>query len=85
LKDLRAIPFVGSWSQLKQNVPGYYGVGAALSELDKKGKMGELKALYQSSLFFRTLIDNCEMAMKKCFFPLTTFLAEDPSMARSGV
>ena len=27
LKDLRAIPFVGAWSQLKQNVTGYYGVG----------------------------------------------------------
>ena len=30
LKDLRAIPFVGAWSQLKQNVTGYYGVGTAL-------------------------------------------------------
>jgi len=28
--DLRAIPFVGSWSQLKQNVPGFYGVGTDL-------------------------------------------------------
>lgn len=78
LKDLRAIPFVGSWSQLKQNVPGYYGVGTALQALDKEGKMGALKALYKSSLFFKTLIDNCEMAMKKCFFPLTAFLANDP-------
>ena len=34
LKDLRAIPFVGAWSQLKQNVPGFYGVGAALKKLD---------------------------------------------------
>ena len=78
LKDLRAIPFVGSWSQLKQNVPGYYGVGAALQALDKQGKMNDLKALYRSSLFFKTLMDNCEMAMKKCFFPLTAFLADDP-------
>ena len=38
LKDLRAIPFAGSWSQLKQNVTGYYGVGAALKEMEKKGK-----------------------------------------------
>ena len=36
LKDLRAIPFVGAWSQLKQNVPGYYGVGTALQELDQR-------------------------------------------------
>jgi phosphoenolpyruvate carboxylase len=78
LKDLRAIPFVGAWSQLKQNVTGYYGVGTALQILDKKGKTPELRQLYQNSLFFRTLIDNCEMAMKKCFFPLTEFLSQDP-------
>jgi len=78
LKDLRAIPFVGAWSQMKQNVTGYYGVGAALQELDKKGRLNEVKELYKNSLFFKTLIDNCEMAMKKCFFPLTAFLSEHP-------
>jgi phosphoenolpyruvate carboxylase len=76
LKDLRAIPFVGAWSQLKQNVPGFYGVGTALQAMDKKRKFGDVKKLYQSSLFFKTLMDNCEMAMKKCFFPLTAFLSE---------
>ncbi|HPG11643.1 MAG TPA: phosphoenolpyruvate carboxylase [Chitinophagaceae bacterium] len=78
LKDLRAIPFVGAWSQLKQNVTGYYGVGTALKKAYDQGKMGELKQLYKESLFFRTLIDNCEMAMKKCFFPLTAFLSKHP-------
>lgn len=78
LKDLRAIPYVGAWSQLKQNVTGYYGVGAALQQLEKKGKWSEVKRLYQRSLFFKTLMDNCEMAMKKCFFPLTEFLSRHP-------
>jgi phosphoenolpyruvate carboxylase len=78
IKDLRAIPFVGSWSQLKQNVTGYYGVGTALQILDKKGRMQEVKDLYNNSLFFRTLMDNCEMSMKKCFFPLTSFLSNHP-------
>ena len=78
LDSLRAIPFAGSWSQIKQNVPGYYGVGSALQAMDKKGKLAEVKQLYQTSLFFKTLMDNCEMAMKKCFFPLTAFLANDP-------
>ncbi|MDZ4793157.1 MAG: phosphoenolpyruvate carboxylase [Bacteroidota bacterium] len=76
LKDLRAIPFAGSWSQLKQNVTGYYGVGSALKEMEKKGKLLELQKLYHQSLFFRTLLDNCEMAMMKSFFPLTAFLAK---------
>lgn len=78
LKDLRAIPFVGAWSQLKQNVTGYYGVGTALQQLDQKGRLQEVRTLYQQSLFFKTLMDNCEMAMKKCYFPLTAHLADDP-------
>ena len=75
LKDLRAVPFAGSWSQLKQNVTGYYGVGSALKEMEKQGKLLELQKLYHQSLFFKTLLDNCEMAMMKSFFPLTAFLA----------
>ena len=77
LNDLRAIPFVGAWSQLKQNISGYYGVGTALEKLDKEGKFPSVKQLYSSSIFFKTLMDNCEMAMKKCFFPLTEYLAND--------
>ena len=76
LKDLRAIPFAGSWSQLKQNVTGYYGVGSALKQMEKQGKLLQLQKLYHQSLFFRTLLDNCEMAMMKSFFPLTAFLAK---------
>ena len=71
LKDLRAIPFVGAFSQLKQNVTGYYGVGSALLEMEKKGKWKQTKNLYSNSPYFKTLLDNSEMAMKKCFFPLT--------------
>ncbi|MET0242124.1 MAG: phosphoenolpyruvate carboxylase [Flavitalea sp.] len=75
LKDLRAIPYVASWSQLKQNVTGYFGLGTALEQLEKAGKFAELKELYKTSLYFKTLLDNSEMAMKKCYFPLTEHLA----------
>ena len=81
LKDLRAIPYVGAWAQLKQNVTGYFGVGTALQEIDKQGKFGALKVLYNNSLFFKTLLDNCEMSMKKTFFPLTEFLSKDEKYA----
>jgi len=77
LKDLRAIPYVGAWAQLKQNVTGYYGVGAALAAMEKAGKFSQVKELYRNSLFFRTLVDNCEMSMKKCYFPLTEYLSKD--------
>ncbi|MBV7533844.1 phosphoenolpyruvate carboxylase [Chitinophaga sp. sic0106] len=78
LNDLRAVPYVGAWSQLKQNVPGYYGVGSALQQLDEQGKWEALEHLYKHSLFFRTLLDNCEMAMKKSYFPLTAYLSKHP-------
>jgi phosphoenolpyruvate carboxylase len=76
-EDLRAIPFVGSWAQMKQNIPGFYGVGSAISELKKDGKMPELKKLYEQSLFFRTLLANSMMSLTKSYFPATAYLAKD--------
>jgi phosphoenolpyruvate carboxylase len=77
-EDLRAIPFVGSWAQMKQNIPGFYGVGTAISALEKEGGMGELKKLYQDSLFFRTLLSNSMQSLKKCFYPATAYLKDNP-------
>ena len=78
LDDLRAIPFVGAWSQLKQNLTGYYGVGTALAQMEDECKWEEVCTFYENSLFFRALINNCEMAMMKCYFPLTAHLAGHP-------
>ncbi len=77
LKNLRAIPFAGAWSQLKQNVPGFFGVGSALKKMEYIGRFEEVQQLYGSSLFFKTLIDNCEMALSKSYFPLTAYIADD--------
>ena len=78
LTDLRAIPFVGAWSQLKQNVPGYYGVGTALQKMEAVGRLEEVTEMYRNNAFFKALMDNCEMAMQKSFFPLTSFLSVHP-------
>ena len=77
-EDLRAIPFVGSWSQIKQNVPGYFGLGTAFKYFADNGRFDEVRALYQQAPFFRTLIDNSMMSMLKSFFPLTQFIDKDP-------
>lgn len=74
---LRAIPFVGSWSQLKQNVPGFYGVGTALEILDKAGEFDKAKRLYKNNAFFRTLISNSMMSLQKSFFKLTAYMEQD--------
>jgi phosphoenolpyruvate carboxylase len=75
--DLRAIPFVGSWSQLKQNVPGFFGLGYAMSEFEKNGQWEKIVELYEQSLFFRTLIENSMMSLSKSFFPLTAYMKDD--------
>ncbi|TRX16182.1 phosphoenolpyruvate carboxylase [Flavobacterium franklandianum] len=76
--DLRAIPFVGSWSQLKQNVPGFFGVGTALKYFEDTNNWDKVQNLYNDSLFFRTLLENSMMSLAKSFFPLTAYMKKDP-------
>ena len=75
--DLRAIPFVGSWSQLKQNVPGFFGVGTALKAYEDKGEFYKVEALYKNSKFFKTLLENSMMSLTKSFFDLTKYMSQD--------
>jgi phosphoenolpyruvate carboxylase len=75
--DLRAIPFVGSWSQLKQNVPGFYGVGTALKVYEDKGEFDKVVQLYNNSKFFKTLLENSMMSLTKSFFDLTKYMSDD--------
>lgn len=75
--DLRAIPFVGSWSQLKQNVPGFFGVGTAIKAFADRGEIDKVIELYNNSNFFKTLLENSMMSLSKSFFPLTKYIAED--------
>lgn len=77
-EDLRAIPFVGSWSQLKQNVPGFFGVGTALKHYEDVGEFEKVQALFKTSDFFKTLIENSMMSLSKSFFDLTRYMADDP-------
>ena len=77
LDDLRAIPFVGAWSQLKMNIPGFYGLGKAFQDLSEAGRLHEVQSLYRKSKFFRTLIENSMQSMCKTFFPLTSYMADD--------
>jgi len=75
--DLRAIPFVGSWSQMKQNVPGFFGVGSALKHFETTNQWEKVQTLFDTSLFFRTLLENSMMSLAKSFFPLTQYMKND--------
>ncbi|KUJ55693.1 phosphoenolpyruvate carboxylase [Chryseobacterium aquaticum] len=76
-EDLRAIPFVGSWSQLKQNVPGFFGFGFAMQQLKEEGRFDEVRELYKGSDFFKTLVLNSMMSMNKSYFPLTYYIKDN--------
>ncbi|MGK6349667.1 phosphoenolpyruvate carboxylase [Parapedobacter sp. DT-150] len=77
LEDLRAISFVTAWSQLKQNIPGFYGVGTALKQAEETGQWDQVKQLYETSGMFKTVIDNCMMSMSKSNFELTSYIQHD--------
>lgn len=76
-EDLRAIPFVGSWAMMKQNIPGFYGVGSALKTIGEKRGAQRLRSFYQDSLFFRTLLGNSMMSLTKTYYKATTYLSKD--------
>ena len=78
LEDLRAISFVTSWSQLKQNIPGFYGIGTALKNQEEQGNWDKVHKTYQESGYFKTIIENCMMSMSKTDFSITAHFAEDP-------
>ena len=77
LSDLRAISFVGSWSQLKQNVPGYFGIGTAIKTIRETGRLKELKKMYKEVPFFQALMHNSMMSLTKSYFELTSYMKED--------
>ncbi len=77
IENLRAIPFVGAWSQIKQNVPVYYGIGTAIEKMIKAGDEASLQYLYRHSLYFRTLLENAMQSIMKSNFSLTQYLRHD--------
>jgi phosphoenolpyruvate carboxylase len=61
IEDLRAIPWVFSWAQARVMLPGWYGVGEALSSADP----GLLREMLDAWPFFRATVDNLEMVLSK--------------------
>ena len=76
-EKLRAIPFVGGWNQLKQNVPGFFGLGTSIDYFYKKNKIKDVKDLYNEVPFFRALVSNSMMSLTKSFFELTAYMSKD--------
>ena len=69
IKDLRAIPWVFSWSQSRVMLPGWYGFGSAVSAFlaahGHDAGLAQLQALYRQSPFFQVMLSNMEQVLAK--------------------
>ncbi|HSS93341.1 MAG TPA: phosphoenolpyruvate carboxylase [Candidatus Dormibacteraeota bacterium] len=61
LDDLRAIPWVFAWSQMRLNLPGWYGLGSGLAAV----RLSDLRRAYATWPLFNVLLDNAEMSLAK--------------------
>jgi phosphoenolpyruvate carboxylase len=65
VEDLRAIPWVFSWTQARCILPGWYSLGAGLDAYLEEGDLDTLRAMYEEWPFFRTMLDNAAMALAR--------------------
>jgi phosphoenolpyruvate carboxylase len=78
LEDLRAIPWVFSWSQCRLMLPGWYGFGAAVEAWlgEKGGTLEELREMQRGWPFFRSVLSNMDMVLAKSDLGIASRYAE---------
>jgi phosphoenolpyruvate carboxylase len=74
IEDIRAIPWVFSWSQCRLMLPGWYGFGSAVESW--QGDIEELREMYRSWPFFRSVLSNLDMVLAKTDLAIASRYAE---------
>lgn len=71
IEDLRAIPWVFSWTQCRALLPAWFGLGAAIAPLlDDEQAMEDIRAMHSDWPFFRATVSNAELALSKANMPV---------------
>jgi phosphoenolpyruvate carboxylase len=89
IEDLRAIPWVFSWAQMRLMLPGWYGFGSAVAswlEAEPATGMATLQAMYREWPFFQMLLSNMDMVLAKSDIAIASRYAElvsDPALRES--
>ena len=79
IEDLRAIPWVFSWAQMRLMLPGWYGFGSAVQswlEAEPQTGMDTLRAMYREWPFFQMLLSNMDMVLAKSDIAIASRYAE---------
>ncbi|HEX9432649.1 MAG TPA: phosphoenolpyruvate carboxylase [Burkholderiales bacterium] len=74
IEDVRAIPWVFSWSQSRLMLPGWYGFGSAAENW--QGNIEELREMYRAWPFFRSVLSNLDMVLAKTDLAIASRYAE---------
>ncbi|HET6261793.1 MAG TPA: phosphoenolpyruvate carboxylase, partial [Chloroflexia bacterium] len=69
LEDLRAIPWVFSWTQIRANLAGWFGLGSALQAEIESGGLERLQAMYRGWRFFAMCLDNAQISLGTADMP----------------
>ena len=77
IEDLRAIPWVFSWTQCRLMLPGWFGFGTAVeSWVGEKNSLEKLKEMYRDWPFFRSVLSNMDMVLAKSDLAIASRYAE---------
>ncbi|MDR7330776.1 phosphoenolpyruvate carboxylase [Corynebacterium guangdongense] len=87
VSDLRAIPWVLSWSQSRVNLPGWFGVGTGVTRWagEDDARWADLRTLYRAWPFFQSVLDNMAQVMGKASMDLAKLysrLVDDPEVSQ---
>ena len=69
LDDLRAIPWVFSWNQVRANLPGWFGIGSALDAEIAAGGLETLRTMYRDWRAFAGALDNAQLSLGTADLP----------------